>query len=447
MVNHKIQLVKDRSRIIFVIALVAKLTVFALVIWRFGAAVSYTDTDARQYLTAGLNFFQHGVFSASSTAPFVPIMFRTPLYSIVLAILHGISAHWWPVFVWLLQDGVMALVAVFMYRELNNYTNERRAFYATLFFAVEPYGLLNGNIATPESLFTACIIVASFLFLRYYRLRNVKTLIWSAIFLSLAILIKPIAQFLPLLTLAGIAMFIRPRRLSIKHGLIFVSVCLLVLAPWLTRNLITFNRLDISSLPSYNLYFYNAAAVVAAQQHIGTATAQTLLLQQATRDTGHTKQDDYFDPKFGPYLRSAALTIIVPHWWLYTRIHLLSLLPFFLNDGYQKLYPLFGITLHNTTSVTLLAAQGQWREITTYVFGRGGLTVFLFSLGKLIWLVVYIGIIVRLRQHWRNKNRAVIPVIIMCFCLIIYFAVLTGPVAAAPYRLPVQSFIFSLLFI
>lgn len=442
---------KNRGRLIFLLSLAIKLTFAVMIIWRFGFDAHFTDNDSGQYLTAGINIFQHGAFSTSLSSPFLPTMFRMPIYSIFLAINFFLFGKFWILSVYILQGLLMSLAALFLYHNLKNTISEKSAFWCAILFAVEPFSNFITNVVTPDSLFAVTIIISMVSFWNFLKRPARSNLVVSSVFLALATLIKPISQFLPLLFLVVLVVaFVRShmsRNQILKSAVLYLGVFLLVLSPWLLRNKITFNNWNISSLPSYNLYFYNAATVIAAENKIGTGRAQQLLLEKAQKDTGAKDRGDLFDPKYSGYLQSSAFKIILSHKLEYFKLHILTLGPFFINDGYGKIYPLFGLKLHNDQSITLLLSRGDFSDVKNYIFNRKNIDLILFGIGKLLWLVIYAFIIRRLYKLWKEKNQPRLLNFAFFSLIILYFALLTGPVAAASYRMPVQAFIFTLLFI
>lgn len=442
---------KNRSRLIFLLSLAVKLTFAALIIWRFGFDAHFTDNDSGQYLTAGINLFQHGVFSTNLSSPFLPTMFRTPIYSIFLAINFFLFGKFWVLSVYILQGLSMSLAALFLYHNLKNTISEKSAFWCAVLFAVEPFSNFISNVVTPDSFFAVLILVGVLCFWNFIRNGRRSDLAISAVFLAVATLVKPISQFLPLVLVVFLIFILKKNHVlaasTLKQALLYLLIFLAVIFPWVLRNKIVFKSWGITSLPSYNIYFYNAATLVAAENKIGTGQAQQLLLEKAQKDTGAKDQNGLFDPKYSGYLRSSAFKIILSHKLEYLKLHILTLGPFFINDGYGKIYPLFGLKLHNDQSITLLLSRGDFLDAKNYIFNRKNIDLVLFGIGKLLWFVIYAFIIRQLYKLWKEKDRSRLLNFTFFSLIILYFALLTGPVAAASYRMPVQAFIFILLFI
>jgi hypothetical protein len=441
----------NRGKIIFWLSFSIKLALALVIVYRFGFNAHFTDNDSAQYLLGGVNVFQHGVFSINPLAPFVPTIFRTPTYSIFLALNFFVFGKFWVLAAYVLQGLLMSWAAVYLYRNLNGVVSEKSAFWCAVLFAIEPFSNFITNVATPDSFFAGLLIVGVISFWNFVRRPSKLTLIISSIFLAIATLTKPISQFLLFLFLIILfSVFVRKRMSGsqiLKYTGLYLGIFLLALSPWLLRNKITFNNWSVSSLPSYNLYFYNAAMIVAKENKTDIGSAQELLFKKTKIDTGAKEQNDLVNPKYSSYLRSEAFKIIFSHKLEYLKLHLLTFGPFFINDGYSKIYPLLGLSSHNEQSITLLLSSGNFSKIKNYIFSRNLGSLFLFGIGKLLWLVVYVFIARHLYMLWKNKNRERLWNFAFFAIVILYFAVLTGPVAAASYRMPVQPFIFALLFI
>jgi hypothetical protein len=441
----------SRGKIIFWLSFSIKLLLAVIIVYKFGFNAHFTDNDVNKFLSAGVNFFQHGVFSMSLSAPFVPTMFIPPVYSVFLASIFFVFGKFWVLAVYILQGLLMSWAALYLYRNLRGTVSERSAFWVAVIFAIEPFSNFITNVTTPDSLFAVMLIVGVISFWNFLRRPKNSTLIISSVFLVIATLIKPISQFLPVLFIViMVAVLARNsfKKVQIaKYAGIYLGIFLILLSPWLVRNKITFNNWNITSLPSYNLYFYNAAMVVAKDNKTDISAAQELLFKKAQKDTAVKVSEDLFNPKYSKYLQTQAFKIILSHKAEYLKLHLLTFGPFFINDGYNKIYPLLGLSLHNDQSITLLLSNGNLSQIKNYLFSRNFFSLFLFGIGKVVWLVIYVFILRHLYLLWKNKERVRLWNFAFFAVVILYFAALTGPVAAASYRMPVQAFIFTLLFI
>lgn len=441
----------SKSKIIFFVSLAIKLIFAAFIVWRFGFDAHFTDNDVSKFLTAGVNLFRHGVFSMSSSAPFAPTMFIPPVYSLFLAANFFIFSKFWVLATYILQGLLMSWAAVYLYRNLEGNISGKSAFWCAILFAAEPFSNFITNVITPDSIFAVFLLVGVISFWNFLKGQSLAQLIVSSIFIALATLVKPISQFLPIVFLVVLILFLWKKKVAaktrLKHALFYILIFLAILSPWLIRNKLSFNSFSITSLPAYNIYFYNAAAVIAKENKINIGEAQELLFKKAQNDTGAKKYEDFFDPRYSKYLRSEAFKILLSHKLEYLKIHLLTLGPFFVNDSYGKIYPLLGLKFHNEESITLLFSNGNFAKIVGYVFGRGFGNLLLFAIGKAVWLAVYILIFCHLCKLWKEKDRVRLLNFGFFSLAVLYFALLTGPVAAASYRMPIQAFIFALIFI
>lgn len=439
-----------REKKIFFISIVIKAALAAIIIARFGFNAHFTDNDVNKFLIAGVNLFRHGVFSMELSAPFMPTMFIPPIYSIFLALNFFIFGKFWVLAVYILQGIAMSWAAVYLYRNLKDLVGGRSAFWSAMLFAVEPFSNFIANVVTPDSFFTIAILVGIMKFWNFLRNQRKDELIASSIFISIATLIKPISQFLPVVFVLILVVVFWKNKIAtktrLKYAVYYVLIFLAILSPWIARNKITFNSLSITSLPSYNIYFYNAASVIAKENKVGIGEAQDILFKKAQKETGVREYKDFFDPKYSSYLRLNALKILLSHKMDYLKIHLLTLVPFFVNDGYNKIYPIFGLNLHNDQSITLLFSGGNFSKAFNYIFSRSYISLFFFGIGKVFWIIIYAFIFKHLYGIWKRKDISLLNFAFFAI-VILYFAVLTGPVAAASYRMPVQPLIFILLFI
>lgn len=213
---------------------------------------------------------------------------------------------------------VVGCVTVYFVYALGMAVFQRRdvaAAGATL-MACEPLSVLYCSKLLTEALF-ACTLSATLLCLtRFLRNRAWRPLCAAAAALAASIFVRPIGLFLPfiiavLLLLVGWRGATSRRKLA-AQALVFGALSIAPVAAWQVRNYVRTGYGRFSAISEINLYYYQAAAVLARQQ--GKP------LDQMQRELGysdsqvyfrlHPEQRDWTPGERYAFLRQQALRII-----------------------------------------------------------------------------------------------------------------------------------------
>lgn len=219
-----------RAALVFAICAVPRL--LALAVFPHAAA-TYYDELATSLLATG-RFAFDGVAST----------YVEPLYPVFLAGALMVTGNS-PWLVLLLQIGVASIGGVLLYRLGSRLANPRVGFYATVFYALDPYLIRQSAARLDITLCTTLAIAATWQLSRTERVRDA---VGCGALLGLLILTR--ASFAP--AFLGAAIWLAWRGRGRLSGVMVVTA-LLVQAPWMVRNA----RVDGSPLPSRigeNLY-------------------------------------------------------------------------------------------------------------------------------------------------------------------------------------------------
>ncbi|MEK7068310.1 MAG: glycosyltransferase family 39 protein, partial [Patescibacteria group bacterium] len=214
--------------------------------------------DAKGYVLLARNLIEQGVLSFSLSEPYVPDSFRAPGYPLFLAGLFVVLQDW--LLVALVQAALASVAAVLLYLLLRPY-HERAAWWGSLVFALEPVRLVTASTLLSDSLFVVLFLSSLLLLSRCITEQSWRAAALAGAVLGLAILVRPIAQFLPLF-FAGYLFWKLGTRRAAKLSAILVFACAVVLGPWAVRNHALFDSWNISSVGPYNLAAYNAPECV-----------------------------------------------------------------------------------------------------------------------------------------------------------------------------------------
>ena len=174
---------------------------------------------------------------------------RPPFYPLFIAWIYRLFGIGNLKAVYLFQVLLGALVCSLVYAMTKPLFGKRAAFLAAVLTAVNPSLASSSSRLLTESLFTFCLVAAFFFLQR----KTKAALIFAGIFLSLTVLTKGVALFLPF-TVAGI-FIARNRWEGVSQGAILIGVCFLTIVPLVIRNYREYHTLiPVSTQGGYAFY-------------------------------------------------------------------------------------------------------------------------------------------------------------------------------------------------
>ena len=390
--------------------------------------------DARGYILLSENIFSHHVFSISREAPFAVESFRAPGYPFFLGLIHLVSGTW--ITTLFAQSLLLSVAPVLLYILARPY-NERAAFWGSIVFIFEPIRLFLGASLLSDGFFLTVLLSMLILFTRAQREENAKRQLYmytaSGLVLGACILTRPIAMFLPLLGILCILVARHFSQSALKAVLVFSIATLIVVGPWMLRNHMIFNSYGIASVGNANLMLYNAP------EFLKYSPSEE---KQAILDTFRKEQDSLSREDALSLSRSSVFTstfreIIRGEELSYLWFHLFKTIPFFLTDGLRDTIRLMGIEVGVVPNISSALLKGDIGTVFEYM-KSGGLSVGLLLIGTGFWIVtcVLAGLTIVKLLFARSFALA-----LSVSGLILYFAILTGPVSNARYRVPVEGFL------
>jgi len=212
--------------------------------------------DSQQYLLLAENLRTKGRFSWDTA----PVAFRTPGYPALLALLGNNLVLL--VVVQAVLGGLTVVLLALLGARLFSPTT---GLIAAVLLAVDPASIFYSGVVMTETLFLVLLVAATYLF--------VVRREWAAgLLLGGAVLTRPIAM----LVFGPYAVALAVRRRWLRLAALLGMFALLP-GLWLARNLVVFKRVGLSSISGYNLFYYNAGALVAAERGISGPEARRAL--------------------------------------------------------------------------------------------------------------------------------------------------------------------------
>ncbi|OGY64303.1 MAG: hypothetical protein A3I89_01275 [Candidatus Harrisonbacteria bacterium RIFCSPLOWO2_02_FULL_41_11] len=244
--NHRIEIS------IFFLAFGTRFLYAVLVQIFFGSHgfIAYKDAEVL-YLGGANNFLEHSVFSINSFPPYLPDVYRTPLYTFFVASFLWLKLPFFGIIA--TQNFLAGIISILVYRigQLL-FSSKRVGLLAAVATSLEPLSIYWNNLLMSDYLFTFFFILGCYkLFQKNYPV--------FGLLLGLATLVRPIGlYFFWILLLAAIINEFWGQgnlfKLSWRKFLLAMILFIIVLFPWMARNKILFDTWQLSSAFWYNLY-------------------------------------------------------------------------------------------------------------------------------------------------------------------------------------------------
>ncbi|MBX9765452.1 glycosyltransferase family 39 protein [Patescibacteria group bacterium] len=403
--GHKVEI------FLIVLSLGVHLASFAALTQENGSVLQAVRADDGYYELAQ-NIIAGNGFSWSTEAPYAPNPLRTPGYSYVLA---GLIATFGVFGAALIQLVAASAIPVFGMMIARAITESRTIGILTgVILAVDPtLSLLSFQFYT-DTLFLLLFLPWLILTLRYFTKPSMTTLILSALLLGAAILVRPVAQFIPIIMVPLILWHLS--KTNWQHGVAHVGVFLVligaILAPWILRNVNEFGVPAMSAQTPFVLYTNLAPAV------LSIANGTDFLSERDAFLTPEEYKGDAITPANGSTYTKKALNIALTHPSATLFVAAKSLFTFFTNDGFYSFLVQIGYNPNNFLPLLIGA--------------------------RLVWVAITISAVVGACIYLFTKRT---PQTLLIVLLLAYFA-LTSTIAAfgtnPRYRLPVDPIIIAL---
>lgn len=237
-----------------------------------------TEGDTASYLDPAHELLEHGRFDSSAAEP-RPEFLRTPGYpGFVAAVYHLFGDTNTAV---LLAQVVASLVTIFLvYLLASRMWSAAAGLVAAAFTALEPLQNYSSATLVTECLGALSLIVVALL--AYRALSDARQHVWIygllGLATALAILIRPVTTFLPLLILAALIVLSACRHISVRRSLAllaaFIVPLVLCVGGWQLRNQDQVDSYRISGIDAKNVYSFRAAGAIARDEGISFTEAQ-----------------------------------------------------------------------------------------------------------------------------------------------------------------------------
>ncbi|MDR3665988.1 MAG: glycosyltransferase family 39 protein [Ignavibacteriaceae bacterium] len=343
---------------------------------------------------------------------------RTPVYPIFLAVCYLISGKtiWFALFV---QIIINLLTLLLTYKIALEFFTKEIALISVLLLALDNHQSEFTVSLVTETLFTF-IFISSIYFLCVGLIKRKKTIKYLAIggcLLGLATLTRPITFLFPVAAVIFIVGYylifnkagsskIRFKMCTV-NSFIYVVFFLLTISPWLYRNYVLYNEVQLTSITGSNLLFYNVAITDTIKTGRPMKEAQAYFKQKASALGADTS--DLHSFKNSQIYSQMAIKYIKNNIFLYGKSYLKGMINLFYDvNRFSDIKTKPGITRYKSTGFLIYFA--------------------------VIYFFTIIGVISSVKKK---------QLITLLFLIIIfYFDAITGVIGESRFRIPIMPFIY-----
>ena len=412
---------------------------YFMVITNNPAAIRQGEDSHR---SIAIYLLEHGEYPASH---------RLPLYPILIAGVYRVFGvnNDLPLIILL---GVMSLATIFLVYLIGQRLFGRKAgLLASILLAFEPHLLHNSYSADlPDVFLTFFLTLAVYFTLRCFdpKVRLVQVVV-SAGLISVTAWIKPLALYLPFLTVTLFGLYVFKKLgfwKTVQFGAVYLACAGSVIGSIQYRNYLHTGHAEYSTMKGFHFLFYTGAYILAEKEGTSFSYMKHKLQSdyyhdQSIRDLDKTRleNDFFFSPARSKVFFNDALEIMVQNPFTYVYVTMRGIARASLSGSYyvaMNFYPPEArLELHEAlksgSSLTALQVALD-KKYNLFIFEVIYSRLFSF----LLWSLVLSGILGTMIKMMRDGIG--LEIVFLIFT-IVYLAWVTGAVGHARYRLPYES--------
>jgi hypothetical protein len=371
--------------------------------------------DANSYHTLALSILTTHSFSGFGAN-------RTPCYPLFIAFIYFLFGvkPWIVLFLQLFLDTGTVIIVYFIAKEL--FKPKPVPLIAAFLYSISfPSAYYSTRLLT-DIPFTFVFAIGILIFVRALKKNKLFGFMLTGFFIGLATLIRPIAQYFPLVLLIVLVLSnSRPIQKLRTISILLISF-LIVVSAWQFRNLRVYGHYDLSIMRGYNL----CINVMITKAHM-----ENISRKEAEKELVGASLNGVTDPfERSRIWRKIALPYISKHPLQYMKYHLKGVLKMFLGTGRSGILDIFGIK-EEPPVITENLSDAARRIIKNFY---NELPV-LFLLIKQI--LEYMFLIIGLMVMSLKDKKIFLLLLIMT---ILYFVAATGHVGYSRFRVPIVPF-------
>lgn len=400
--------------------------------------------DALEYHQLAVSVLEHRRFSfQKGEGPGTPDTLRTPLYPLLISLIYSICGNestWSVLLVQILIDTASCFLLFLL---VLKFFNLRVAFYASLFYALDPFLILYSLTLLSDGLFVFLYLLSAYWFseaiYRQYGHSFLYVLL-SAFFCGLATLVRPVSQFLPFIIVPFLFFVLRKEiKKAFKLGVLYLVIFAITLSPWILRNFNTYGVLSLSTVGAYNLIALYVGPIEMERRGQPLEKVQGAMMEEVDhliRQEGRNPENLNAFQQAG-YWEKLAFRTIRQHPIAFTKHYLQGIVHLFATLGTGPYGDLLQLPKKNgkfeiKAYSNMVALLKDWVKLKTQQEITIGLVVGLYL------CITYALLVVGLVIYWRRDRKN--PFLLFSLIMILYFILITGTAGLARFKLPAIPF-------
>jgi Dolichyl-phosphate-mannose-protein mannosyltransferase len=338
---------------------------------------AYIQNDSHGYLSLANDL---GAFTSKSGPNYLLSLSRTPVYPVYLSVIHDITGS--SVIAPMAVQVLVSVCTVYLTFRLGRTLFGRVAgLGAAAALAIDPVSIAFSAVVLTEALFTFFLVGSLVLLWRPNDPRRWTRGLAAGLLLGLGTLTRPVSIYLSVvLAVAYLVLERKHLRQSVTVAVAFMIGFGVLAGGWIVRNEVVGGGVTISTIESYNLYYYRALGVVEQTQNLSEAQAyEEMSNELKAKLPGHPSPTETSAAE-----RSMATTIIREHPVPYAKEVVKGAIRIVAGPGLDEtVYALTGHTteLPNVYAVPyliafyILVALGLWSALRARLLRNGVLPV------------------------------------------------------------------------
>jgi 4-amino-4-deoxy-L-arabinose transferase-like glycosyltransferase len=249
--------------------------------------------DSYGYLELSENLYQTGQFGRYGGDYLFKEHFRTPGYPLFLLPFIAILKS--SAMAILMQVVLSAILPVLVFlSSVLSWNNLRVAKIAAWIMILDVPSIFFASTILSDSLFSFLLVAGIFLLLYFFKKEIAyKYIFFSAFFIGLAILVRPVGLYLPILLFIVLLFSNIQFPKKTVAAVVFLVISLLPASLWMLRNQQHYDFYFFSTVGSTNLLYFRAASVYAEQQNVTETQARQELQSKLLDQHEQVKTGDY----------------------------------------------------------------------------------------------------------------------------------------------------------
>lgn len=386
--------------------------------------------DSFEYLKISENLKNYGIFYAGDlNSEINPALYsrRPPGYPIFISLSKFIFNK--NITIIFMQILLVALNVFVLFRLLSLLKiKDPFRLISILLFILFPTQIIYTQTIMSEIFLQTTLLAGLYFITRYHLSEKVRYLLLFNSAFALGLLIKPILMYfwIPLFII-HIWIFKRNRQLM---TLFLPLILIFTMGAWSLRNYSQTGYLHYSSIRPFNLLYYNTHSFLVSKYGVEDADYTISEIDSISTSLDFRDANEYVERE--------CIKILTNNWFYYGMYHFRGMFFFFIDPGRFDLYNFLGIATQ----------RGFFHQIS-----QSGIQGFILTIRNipatilLILIIIFLINLILLLSLILSLKRSSIPHFILTHILLTigYFAVLTGPLGASRFKLPIFPYLIVIL--